>query len=412
MLPIWELMTESSDLKILSVITGYVPSIGGAQIHTHHLNQELAKRHNLQVICQWTENRTDFLRGTTLHSPPQESFKVDGLPVERISPTPEERKRMNFWVWSYFILQSPAITHISSTLSKHIMPFASDVDVIHNVRMGREGLSYASFRVAREFDVPFVFTPLHHPRWGSWLHRHYQFLYREADAVIALTDWERQELVRFGVDERRIVVSGIGPVLELDQDGTSFRSYLNNPGPLVLFLGQKYKYKGIDSILAATKIVWSQIPDANFAFIGPRTAYSRRLFNNVADNRIIELDSVDLATKTSALLAADVVCIPSSQESFGGVIVEAWSSGSPVIGGDCPAFREVITDGKDGFIVQQKADQIANRILVLLHDSELSGQMAKCGKEKVGTHYSWERIAEQTEKAYHFAIHNKQLTRA
>lgn len=400
-------LSKNPKLKILSVITGYLPAIGGAQIHTHTLNKELAKRHQVQVVCQWTENRTDFLRGTTVNAPNQAAFVIDGIPVTRISPTIQERRQMRFWVWGYFLLQTQAINQISSVLSKHLIPFANDIDLIHNVRMGREGLSFSGLRVAQTRHLPFVFTPLHHPRWGSWLHRHYQLLYQEADAILALTAWERQKLIEFGVDPHRIVISGIGPVLVAGQNGSTFREQHGLSGPLVLFLGQKYRYKGLGALLAAAKLVWSQMPNVHFACLGPRTAYSKRLFMGEMDKRIIELGIVDLATKSSALQAADVVCIPSNQESFGGVFVEAWSSGSPVIGGDCPALREVITDGKDGFIVQQKADQIADRILRLLGDMDLRSQMVENGREKVNSQYSWDKIAEQTEKAYRIAIKTK-----
>jgi glycosyltransferase involved in cell wall biosynthesis len=173
-----------------------------------------------------------------------------------------------------------------------------------------------------------------------------------------------------------------------------------------MFLGQKYRYKGIRSLLEATELVWSQMPKVQFVFIGPRTAYSGRLFLKFPDERIIELGIVDLATKSSALQAADVVCVPSNQESFGGVFVEAWASGSPVVGGDCPAVREVISDGKDGFIVQQNPVQIADRLIRLLRDPMLRLRMAGTGMEKVNARYSWEHIAARTEEAYQLARKN------
>jgi glycosyltransferase involved in cell wall biosynthesis len=57
----------------------------------------------------------------------------------------------------------------------------------------------------------------------------------------------------------------------------------------------------------------------------------------VNDPRILELGSVDLQTKTDALEACTLLCLPSTQESFGGVYTEAWSFKKPVIGCDIPA---------------------------------------------------------------------------
>ena len=60
---------------------------------------------------------------------------------------------------------------------------------------------------------PFVFVPYHHPRWVGWNYREYLNLYRQADALIALTQVEKQTLVSLGVAEERIFVTGFGPII-------------------------------------------------------------------------------------------------------------------------------------------------------------------------------------------------------
>ena len=106
-------------------------------------------------------------------------------------------------------------------------------------------------------------------------------------------------------------------------------------------------------MLNAADYVWKEIPDVNFLFIGPRTKQSENVFKSIRDSRIIELGTVDLETKTSALQASDILCVPSTQESFGGVYLEGWLSGCAAIGGTAPAISEVISHGKDGFIWQE-----------------------------------------------------------
>jgi glycosyltransferase involved in cell wall biosynthesis len=389
-------------MNLLFTLTSYPPAVGGAQNLMHQLARELIQRHTLSVATQWDANRTDWLMGTTLRGPQEpRRYEIDGVPVCRIALPAAARRRLAPWVYGYYAMQGPALARIAAALARELAPLAAAADLIHNCRIGREGISFASLRVARERGIPFILTPVHHPRWGGWLHRHYHKLYREADAVIALTESERQTLTRLGVDPRRISVTGIGPVLSDQADGQHFRDQHGlGAAPVVLFLGQKYAYKGLAALLAAAPIVWRAVPEARFVFAGPHTPYSTKLFAGQQDRRILELDTLDLQGKTDALAACDVLCVPSTQESFGGVYTEAWSLGNPVIGADIPAVREVIAHGEDGLLVPQDAGAIAGALTQLLSNAGWRGQMGQRGQAKVAARYSWPRLAALTEEVY------------
>jgi glycosyltransferase involved in cell wall biosynthesis len=393
---------------LLLTATAYPPSIGGAQLYLHSLARELAARHQVQVISQWDTNRSDWLRGTTVNAPREGlAYQVDGVCVQRLALTDDMRRALVPWVLGYYAFQGPALARIAAALEAAMAPYAGEPDLVHNVRIGREGLSLASLNLARRRGVPFVLSPLHHPRWGTWLHRHFHRMYRAANAVIALTDGERELLVRLGVDERRIFVTGMGPVLAESGDGARFRAAHGlGDNPMVLFLGQKYPYKGAAAVLAAAELVWRQWPEVRFVFVGPRTRHSRRLFAAVHDQRVLELDTVDLQTKTDALAACTVLCVPSLQESFGGVYTEAWSLGKPVIGGDIEAVRSVISDGQDGYLVAQQPGMIAERLSWLLDHPEPACAMGRRGQAKVEARYTWPRLAQLTEGVYDHVLHH------
>ena len=75
-----------------------------------------------------------------------------------------------------------------------------------------------------------------------------------------------------------------------------------------------------------------------YEVITPRTPFSQKFFTQQPpDPRLIELGTVDLQQKTNALAACTLLCLPSTQESFGGVFTEAWSFEKPVIGANIPA---------------------------------------------------------------------------
>jgi len=388
-------------MKLLSTLTAFPPSLGGAQLHHHQLSLRLAIGHDVQIASHWDENRTDWLLGTTLRSPEMGSdYVYEGIPVHLIGLSRSQKRSMVPSVLTYYLAMDQAVERIGDVLADQIRPLASDADLIHNVRIGRAGLSKASLLLAHQQDIPFVITPVHHPRWSGWRYRVYQDIYCEADAVIALTAAEKSMLMDIGGRAERVFVTGIGPLLSNKQDGDSFRRVHDLEGPIILFLGQHYAYKGYLQLLQATEQVWENIPDAHFVFIGPAVGNSEKHFRNYQDRRVLRLGAVGLQEKTDTLAACDILCVPSTQESFGGVYTEAWSFSKPVIGCPIPAVREVVADGEDGVLVNQDAPEIADRITYLLSHPEQARKLGEAGKKKVLNRYTWDRIAKLTEQVY------------
>ncbi|NJL86661.1 MAG: glycosyltransferase family 4 protein [Leptolyngbyaceae cyanobacterium SM1_1_3] len=389
-------------MHLLYTVTAYPPSLGGAQIHHHLLAQQMQQRgHTLQAVTHWDSNRTDWLLGTTLRSPTTpHPYTLDGISVHRLGLSWLDKLRLVPFVALYYPLMPLALPAIAGSLTRQLAPYAQPADLIHNVRMGREGISYASYQAARQQDIPFVFTPVHHPRWVGWRYRAYINLYRQADAVIALTPAEKKVLIELGVAEQKIQVTGIGPVLAEQADGDRLRQALNISGPIVLFLGQHYEYKGYRELLVATARVWQQFPETHFVFVGPGVRQSEQYFQQFQDARIHRLGAVSLQQKTDALAACYLLCVPSAQESFGGIYTEAWCFAKPVIGCNIAAVADVIDEGKNGFLVAQDPAAIAERIGYLLEHPAQAAAMGRAGQQKVENCYTWQRLAAKTEAVY------------
>lgn len=388
-------------MNLLYTSTSYPPALGGAQLLHHRTAIELAKRHSVQVVTQWDTNRSDWLLGTTVCAPARSSdYIMDGIPVHRIGLSLQEKLSLLPATVAYYPLMGLALPAISGQLESRLEPFAAEADLVHNVRIGREGLSQASYQIARARGIPFILTPVHHPRWTGWRYREYIRLYRQADALIALTNAERRILIGLGVPEERVHVTGFGPILADGTAAADFLARLEARGPIILFLGQHYDYKGYRQILEAAPVVWTRHPQAVFVFIGRAVGRSEEHFRASNDPRIVRLGEVGLQEKSNALAACTLLCVPSTQESFGGVYTEAWSYGKPVIGCNIPAVSEVITDGEDGVLVSQEAGPVADAINRLLACPSLASAMGEAGREKVRNRYSWERLAALTEEAY------------
>ncbi|MBD2116782.1 MULTISPECIES: glycosyltransferase family 4 protein [Microcystis] len=388
-------------MKLLYTLTAYPPAIGGAQLHQHLLAQQLHQKHPIQVITHWNQNRTDWLLGTTLKAPQKtQNYTIDHIPVHQIGISLQDKLKLLPYLPIYYPLMSLALPKIADILESYLTNYAQDKDLIHNVRIGREGLSYASYNIAKKLDIPFVFTPVHHPRWVGWRYREYIKLYQLADAVITLTNSEKKILIKLGVKEDKIHTTGVGPILAANADPEDFKQRYQINEPMVLFLGQHYPYKGYQQLLQAASQIWQKIPETKFVFVGPSVGNSEQIYAQYQDPRIIRLGSVDLQTKTDALAACTLLCVPSTQESFGGVYTEAWSFAKPVIGCDIPAVAEVISQGVDGFLVPQESQSIAETICQVLLANNLAASLGIAGQRKVEEKFTWQRLAEKTEQIY------------
>jgi glycosyltransferase involved in cell wall biosynthesis len=386
-------------VRLLCTITAYPPSVGGAQHHLHALLMHM-RRTTPEVVTWWDRNRSDWLMGTTVRAPSHAvDERVDGIRVHRLGLAPGERLRALPPAAGYYLATGWASDRLARQIAPHLYGHVDRADVVHCVRVGREPLALASEAAARRAGRPFVFTPLHHPRWVQRRHRVYVDLYRRADRLIALTPSEREELVRLGASPDRVDVTGHGPLVADSSDADGFRSRHRIDGPMVLFLGQHFRYKGFQTLLEATPLVWRRFPDATFVFAGPPVGRSERAFRG-SDPRVRRLGRVGLQEKTDALAACDVLCVPSTQESFGGVFTEAWSMGRPVVGGDLPAVRQVVDDGIDGFLVAPDPGEVAERLIWLLEHPARAAEMGEAGERKVKARWSWPALADATERIY------------
>jgi glycosyltransferase involved in cell wall biosynthesis len=385
--------------RVLMTTTAYPPSTGGVQGYLADLCAHL-RRHDLDVVTLWLSNRTDWLRGSTIQLPRPNPVEIaPGLRALGWSrPT---RARMLPWVLSYYALVPLAAQRIAELMVPALEEMVGDQVLVHNHRIGREFLALASLKVARKRGLPFVLTPYHHARWKGYRYAGWIEVYRAADALFALTHAERDELVRLGVSGDKIHVVGGAAETPLPADAARFRRRLGSNKPIILFLGQLYEYKGVGTLLAASEALHRRDLDFELVFIGPETDYSRRLLARGSHRWAHVLGRVDDQDKWDALEAAAMVCLPSSQESFGRVFLEAWAVGKPVVGGRISAVSEVVTEGETGLLVEPgSVEELARAIERLLTEPGLATRLGEEGRREVRSRFSWRRVADQVEGVY------------
>ena len=388
--------------RVLMTTTAYPPSVGGVQSVVKELREGLTT-YDADVVTLWLENRTDWLTGTTVRLGRDHSVEIaPGLTA--LGWDRRSRARMAPWIVPYYMNPRIVAPRIAAQLAPILeQTVGADHRLIHNHRIGREFLAQASLLVARRRRIPFVLSPYHHERWRGYRYEGWREVYLAADAVLTLTEAEIEELHALGVARDKLHYAGCGADPPLRADPNRFLARIGNPAePIVLFVGQQYEYKGVADLVSALESMHARNGvKAQLAFIGPETPFSRRFFSAHPHAWLHNLGKVDGQTKWDAIEASAVVCLPSRQESFGRVYLEAWSKGKPVIGARIPSVSEVITDGETGFLVDPgSVEQLAQALERLLGSPELSARLAVRGKREVETRFSWSQVVARVEAVY------------
>jgi len=385
----------------------YAPAIGGAENYSRRLLREIGDQLDVDVMTLLTSNRVDWLRALIdgdRDTP--ETYEIDGRRVTALGRWPSgTRRKLRALSPFYHLPSSAAPTAMGRLLAPHMAKVAAGTDIVHNVFMGREAFSLGAMLAMHKAGLPYVLTPLRHERPLGWNSPAFRMLYRQSDAVIALTDGEAAWLESQGAPRQRLHVIGIGPQNDPEASpDIAFRALGGKPR-FVLFLGQLHEYKGFGALLAAARRLESR-RDVLFVFAGPDVRNNARRFDRAGSN-VRWLRAVDDSLRDSLLSACSIVCVPSSRESFGSVVIEAWASGKPVVGGPAAATRELIENGVDGWAVAQDPASIATRLEQLLDDDNLARDMGCRGKEKVARRFNWDTVAKAHLDVYERALASK-----
>jgi UDP-glucose:(heptosyl)LPS alpha-1,3-glucosyltransferase len=111
--------------------------------------------------------------------------------------------------------------------------------------------------------------------------------------------------------------------------------------------------------------------------------------------------------------AADLYVGPSIEDSFAMPPLEAMACGIPSIVSSQAGVSEVITDGVDGFILDNPTDsnKLANLIALVYSNKDLRRRIGKAAAE-TARQYTWDRNAEQLCRVFQDVLRQKECPRA
>jgi glycosyltransferase involved in cell wall biosynthesis len=220
---------------------------------------------------------------------------------------------------------------------------------------------------------------------------------RRADIVIAPSRYSADVARReYGVPAEKIVV--VPEPIELDRWTSLFAAAAPRPrgGPTILCVARMYPRKRVGDLLEAAALLRPRIPGARVRIVGkgPEWGNVARLHATLGLGEAVTLlGDVSRDRLAEEYVSADIFCLPSVQESFGIVFLEAMAAGLPVVACRAAAIPEVVEDGVTGLLVPPRDPSgLARALEALAVDPERARAMGEAGRRAVPA-YVPERVA-------------------
>ncbi len=384
----------------------FPPNIyGGAGVHAAELARVLSTLVDLKVHAFGTNPPADYYAGT-----------VD------FTPTPASMRGAN---------------PVSQTLAVdlQILGALEGTDLIHSHTWYA---NFAGLSGAKLYGVPHVVTahslePLR-PwkaeqlgggyRLSSWIERE---AYRNADAVIAVSEGMRRDILRVypEMDPAKVhtIYNGIDTERfhPVKNDGDLAALGVDPRLPSVVFVGRITRQKGVPYLLKAARELDPEVQLVLCAGAADTPELAAEVAGLIEELRATRSNVVLIERMLSheelltVLSHATVFACPSIYEPLGIVNLEAMACGAPVVATATGGIPEVVVDGVTGLLVPiEQADDgtgtpvdettfvadFAAALNSVLGDPAMASRMGEAGMKRAAEDFSWEAIGEQTVNLY------------
>jgi glycosyltransferase involved in cell wall biosynthesis len=254
-----------------------------------------------------------------------------------------------------------------------------------------------------------------HVKCGEWMSRLVRGALVRADAVIGVSGFVASSLIEGGCSPRRThaVLNAIDlAAWDYGLDPGALRQELGVPptAPVLVSISRLFHWKGQADLLRAVALVRREIPDVRLLVVGEddpagmqREPFSIELRRLAAELGIGEqVVFTGFRRDVARLLAAsDIYAMPSFEEPFGLVFLEAMAMKKPVVALESGGVPEVVEHAKTGLLsAPRDPEGLAANILTLIRSPELRARMGEQGRRRAEERFTPQRMALDTGRVY------------
>ena len=200
---------------------------------------------------------------------------------------------------------------------------------------------------------------------------------KSADYIWTLTDHETKLF-----NNSLLFGNGVDPSL-LKKTAKQFPKILT-----LLYIGSLSKHKNIEALIAIHQSLLTKFPKLKLVIAGQKTLYYPKLIKLLKQKNIVTKLNFKDSQLVKLIDSSTILISPSTQESFGLTLIEAWARKTAVVGLDIPSTTELINKSSGGLIGLENIEK-------LLRDQTLAQKLGQNGYNYVKKNYLWPDIAKK-----------------
>lgn len=238
----------------------------------------------------------------------------------------------------------------------------------------------------------------------------YTKLAQNGDCFLAHSQYARENLVKFGISLKKIIMHPCG----INMDKFTYREHYNLKSASnikILTVARLEREKGLIYGIMAISKLGKNNPKLKLRYSiigqGPLKNTLKKLIKKLNLNKIVcLLGPMQHREVIKEMRRSHLFILPSIQEGLPVSILEALSTGVPVITTSVGGIPEVIHDNKSGFLVPQKnPDALAKKIEYLIKNQELCSKAILNGRKIIEEKYDIRKLNKQLVGIYKSLIH-------
>lgn len=228
---------------------------------------------------------------------------------------------------------------------------------------------------------------------GRLIEQFYLYVIYKKTLYLTISKSTRRDLLRHGVEERRIAVLPMGITTP-----KHIKSYAKEKRPTLLYVGRLSKSKGIEDILLAFKDIVSKNDHCRLWIVGRGDSTYVTYLNTLVERlrlakQVSFFDYVPEEKKFELMARSHILLSASVKEGFGLTVLEAGFMGTPSVAYNAPGLSEVIIDHETGLLCREKTpESLSKTIRMLLRDRALYEKLVSGVKIRSREH-NWDKTA-------------------
>jgi len=160
----------------------------------------------------------------------------------------------------------------------------------------------------------------------------------------------------------------------------------------------------LEYLIKAYRLIKPDCPECRLIIVGPGTKKREKFEKEIQESGLQDVvftGNVSYDELAQYYKTADIFCAPATgHESFGIVLLEAMSTGKPVVASNISGYASVISDGIDGILVPPKQEvPLAQAIRTLMTDEHLRLRLGEYGRKK-SYDFGWDKVSQKVMDYY------------